>query len=254
METKPPGVPVSQGNPSPAALRRVWLSIRGRILGGLLLVLPILVTVLAISWLYSTLEKPVIDRLATLVLWKVHQGPGEPALPFWFETYAAPVLGIIIALVLLYFLGFFVQSRLRRAIDWVLLRLPVISILYSAVRKVVQALETQPGKERPQRVVLVPFPHPGTRSPAFVTSTCRDIETQKVLLCVYVPTAPIPASGFLLLVPEEDVTEPAWTSEQAMQTIVSAGLTVPPEIRYFPTRAALEEKPAVAPVPSEGTP
>ena len=69
--------------------------------------------------------------------------------------------------------------------------------------------------------------------PAFVTATCRDIETQKVLLCVYVPTTPVPTSGYFLLVPEEEVMELNWSSEQALQAIISAGLTAPPEVRYF---------------------
>jgi uncharacterized membrane protein len=50
---------------------------------------------------------------------------------------------------------------------------------------------------------------------------------------VYVPTTPVPTSGYFLLVPEEDVTELDWSPEQALQTIISAGLTAPPEVRYF---------------------
>jgi uncharacterized membrane protein len=114
---------------------------------------------------------------------------------------------------------------------------PGVSFLYSGVRKVLQTLEKQPGQQRPQRVVLVPFPHPGTKVPAFVTSTCRDVETQKVVLCVYVPTTPVPTSGYFLLVPEEDVTEPNWSPEQAVQAIISGGLMAPPEVRYFRTPA-----------------
>ena len=138
----------------------------------------------------------------------------------------------------LYSLGFFVRSRVRRVIDGVLLRVPVISIVYNGVRKVFQALERQRGQQRLQRPVLVAFPHPGMRAPAFVTATCRDIETQKVLLCVFVPTAPMPASGFLLLVPEEEVTELNWTSEETIQAIISAGLTAPAEVSYFKSRPA----------------
>jgi uncharacterized membrane protein len=90
-----------------------------------------------------------------------------------------------------------------------------------------------------------------------VTATCRDVETRKVLLCVYVPTTPVPTSGYFLMVPEEDVTELDWSPEQALQTIVSAGLTVPPEVRYFKTRPAVDMNPAAPPQdgrsPSSGT-
>jgi uncharacterized membrane protein len=246
MDTKPTAVPGPLGIPDPQAasapggLRGAWHRIRGRILGGLMLVLPILITLWVIHWLYSTLEKYVIDPLALLVLWKVRGSQPDTNLPFWFETYAAPLIGILIALVLLYGLGFFAHSRLRRVINWFLLRVPVISIVYNAVHKVFQALDKQPGRRRPQRVVLVEFPHPGMRVPAFVTSTCRDIETRKVILCVYVPTTPVPTSGYFLMVPEEEVTELNWSPEQALQTIISAGLTTPPEVRYFKTKPDTE--------------
>src|SRR5262249_35041359 len=121
---------------------------------------------------------------------------------------------------------------------------PVVSVVYDAVRKTFRALEKQPGRQRPQRVVLVAFPHPGMKVPAFVTSTCRDIETQKVVLCVYVPTTPVPTSGYFLLVPEEEVTDLSWSSEQALQAIISAGLTAPPEVGYFKPGPAPETNPA----------
>ena len=168
-------------------------------IGGLLIVMPILITLWVFYWLYSNLEKKVIDPIALLVLWKVRQGQADVELPYWFETYAAPVIAIFLVLVLLYVLGFFVQSRLRRAVDWVLLRVPVMSGVYDGVRNVFQSLERKSGKQAPQRVVLIPFPHPGMKAAAFVTATCKDIETQKTLLVVYVPQSPLPTNGHLLL-------------------------------------------------------
>ena len=167
-------------------------------------------------------------------------------MPHWFEAYAAPLIAVAAALVLLYCLGFFVHSRLRGAVDWVLLRVPVISGVYNGVHKVFQALDQQRGQLRPQRVVLVAFPHPGMRVPAFVTATCRDVETQKVLLCVYVPTTPVPTSGFFLIIPEDEVTNLDWSPEQTLQAIISGGLTVPPEVRYFKPGTAPEVKPVIA--------
>jgi uncharacterized membrane protein len=196
---------------------------------------------------YSTLEKYVIDPLALLVLWQVRGGQPDTKLPFWFETYAAPLIGILIALGLLYGLGFFVHSRLRRVVDGVLLRVPGVSVVYNGVRQVFQTLERQRGQQQgSQRVVLIAFPHPGMKALAFVTATCRDIETQKVLLCVYVPTTPVPTSGYFLLVPEEEVTELSWGPEQALQTIISGGLTAPPEVSYFKAGPAPQSNPEAA--------
>ena len=197
-----------------------------------MLVLPVLITFWLVYQLYSALEKYLIDPLARLVLWKVRQGQPDADLPPWFENYAAPLIGVIVVLLLLYGLGFFVNSRVRGAIDAVMLRMPGLSVVYNAVRQVFQTLDRQRGQKRPQRVVLVPFPHPGMKSPGFVTSSCRDIESGKVILCVYVPTTPVPTSGYFLLVPEDEVTDLDWGPEVALQTIISAGLTAPAEIRY----------------------
>src|SRR5262249_31489443 len=138
MDTKPtapahPGIPDRQTDSVPAGFSGAWHSIRDRLLGGLLLVLPILITLWIIYALYSHLEKYVIDPLALLVLWQVQGRRPDTVLPYWFETYAAPAIAIVIALVLLYCLGFFVRSRLRRMIDWALLRVPVISVVYNGV-------------------------------------------------------------------------------------------------------------------------
>jgi uncharacterized membrane protein len=260
VDTKPtavaqsPAVPDPQAGSDPTALRKVWHSIRGRILGGLMLVLPVLITFWVVYWLYSSLENYVIDPLARVVLWLVLQRWPDKEQLAWFETYAAPVIAIIIALLLLFFLGFLVHSRLRRIIDGILLRVPGISIVYNGVRNVFQALDRQRGQQSLQRAVLVPFPHPGMKTAAFVTATCRDIETQKALLCVFVPTAPVPASGFFMLVPEEDVTELNWNVEQTLQAILSVGLTAPVEVRYFNNRPAAETHPAAARVTSEVPP
>jgi uncharacterized membrane protein len=219
--------------PAPSAVREAWLSVRARILGGLLLVLPVAITLWVVHWLCSTLVLYVIDPLGQLVLWKVLRRHPDADLPYWFERFVAPLIAVFIALLLLYCLGFFVHSRLRRVIDYVLLRLPIISVIYKGVQQVFQTFDRRGGQQVPQRVVLIPFPHPGMKAPAFVTSTCRDGVTGKVILSVYVPTTPVPTSGYFLLVPEEDVTELSWTSEQALQAIISGGLTSPPEVSYF---------------------
>jgi uncharacterized membrane protein len=239
MDTKPitaPGpqdIPGARTDAASTGFRKVWLGVRARLLGGLLLVLPILITFWVVYWLYSSLEKYVIDPLALLVLWLLEGRSPNVELPYWFETYLAPLIAIVIAVVLLYCLGFFVRSRLRQAVDWVLLRLPMISIVYSGVRNVFQALDRQRGQQSLQRAVLVAFPHAGMKTVAFVTATCRDAETQKVLLCVFVPTAPMPASGFVMLVPEEEVIALDWGPEQTLQVLISVGLTAPPEVPYY---------------------
>jgi uncharacterized membrane protein len=245
----PTRVPDHQAGPILGVARKVGRNIRDRLLGGLILVMPFLITFWVIAWMYSFLEKKVIDPLAILVLWKLKWTTSSTELPYWCETYAAPAIALLLVLAMLYCIDLLSDTPVRRAFGWALVRVPVISQIYNPVRKMFQALEKQPGQQQgPQRLVLVGFPHPGIKLPAFVTARCRDLATQKVLLCVYVPTTPVPTSGFFLLVPEEDVTELNWSSGQALEAIMSGGLTAPAEVSFFKTNAAADVKPmAVSP-------
>lgn len=83
-------------------------------------------------------------------------------------------------------------------------------------------------------MVLVEFPNPGMRSLAFVTNTLHDEATGQTILCVCVLTGVMPPAGFTLFVPEENVTDVAWSMNQTLQVILSGGITAPPTISYFP--------------------
>jgi uncharacterized membrane protein len=137
--------------------------------------------------------------------------------------------------VFLYFLGFVARSRVISLFDTFLKRVPIVTSIYSAASRMFQSLGGAGDMSRFKRVVLVSFPHLGMRVPAFVTSSCRDLATGRTILCVYVPTTPLPTSGYMLLVPEEEVTDLDWSLEEAIQAVVSFGLTAPEDVRYFPT-------------------
>jgi uncharacterized membrane protein len=220
----------------------------------LLVLLPFLVTFWILRWIFLTLESYVIDPLAIFVIWKVQQLQSEPDLPKWFVTYVAPIIAIVLAVAILYTCGVLAHTWLRRSFDKLLLRIPVVSHIYDAVQNVVETLAKPSGKATPQRVVLVSFPHPGMRLPAIVTSTCRDIATEKTLLCVYVPTTPVPSSGFFLIIPEEEVTELNWNVQQTLQAIISGGLTAPPNISYYGDKATSNTVPVPPPGPVQAAP
>jgi uncharacterized membrane protein len=216
-------------------------SIRDRIVGGLLLAMPLLLTLWIIGWLYSILEGKVIDPLAAVLLWKLKWTTSSTELPYWFETYVAPILAIAAALILLYCLDLLADTRLHRGVGWALKRVPLFSHIYNPLQQIFQSLEQGGDQQLSQRMVLVTFPHPGVKLPAFVTGVCRDVKTQRVVLCVYVPTTPVPTSGFFLLVPEEEVTDLNWDTEQTLQAVMSGGLSCPREVSFFSSRIAPQQ-------------
>jgi uncharacterized membrane protein len=221
--------------------------VRDRIVGGLILAMPFLITLWIIGWIYSFLEVKLIDPLAGFLLWKLKWTTSRTELPYWLETFAAPAIAIVLALTLLYVIDLLADTRLRRTVGWALRHVPVISYIYNPVQQVFESLESQPEQPRPQRMVLIPFPHPGVKLPAFVTGTCKDIATGRQLLAVYVPTTPVPTSGFFLLVPEEEVTDLNWSTEQALQAVMSGGLTSPRTVSYFKGQSRHEPPPGFGP-------
>jgi uncharacterized membrane protein len=237
-------------------------AIKTRIISGLFLALPITITISIIYWLFTTLQAFLLDPIAHLVVLLIGNragAGGAPPLPYWWERYISPLIAIGLVLVLLYFLGYFARSRVARLLDWLMLRVPGVTVIYSAVRNVILSMETQRQSRMPYRMVLVPFPHPGMKALAMVTKELRDADTQKTILCVYVMTAVVPPAGFTLFVPEEEVVDVDWTTNETFQVILSGGMTAPGLIRYHtggptklivPGRVATEEG-DLAPAPPE---
>lgn len=219
--------------PATATAEPKWsliTAIRNRIIEGLLLVLPFAITFWVIAWLYKTFRVLVLDAVIEKVV-EVVFGEGQP--PGYFINFVAPAVAILLVLFSLYVLGMFLHSRIHRMIDWVILHVPGVTVIYAAVRKMFATLQSQRQTQKFQRVVLIAFPHPGMRVPAFVTSSCQDVVTGRTILCIYVPTTPVPTSGYMLMLPEEDVTEVSWSLDETLQAIMSGGISVPDRVEYF---------------------
>ena len=189
-----------------------------------------------IKWLYDTfiavLIGPIRDFL--LRLWYPDAETLEPATWLSWSIYStASLAAFVLVLSLLFIAGMFFQSRLHRLLDWLLSSVPGVKTIYTAVKNVVESFRTTTqGNDKFKRVVLVKFPHSGMKAPAFVTSEIKDTNNNRKILCVYVPTTPLPTSGYMLLVPEEEVVPLDWDLEETLQAIVSGGISVPPEVRY----------------------
>jgi uncharacterized membrane protein len=220
-------------------LRSVLSSVRARLISGLIVSLPIVITFWIVYWIFMMLERFLLNPVAGLVN-RIHGWMRDyPALqeldlPDWWYNIGSPVLAILLALLLLYMLGLIFRSWVYRTLEWFLLHVPVVATIYRAVRNVVESLGSQlGGGSEFKRVVLVEFPHPGTRSLGLVTNSLRDVATGRTILTVCVLTGVMPPTGFTLFVPEESVTNVAWTVNETLQSIVSGGITAPPTIHFF---------------------
>ena len=212
--------------------------LRNRVIAGFVVALPIIITFMIVKWLYDFLAKDVIVYTAQ---WLTAQ-PLETGNPdvddvvqaSWFVEYVlAPVVAISLIIGLLFILGMVFRSRWHRFFNWFMSSVPGVGVIYKSVSNVVDSMrKSNTGTENFQRVVLVKFPHPGIKVPAFVTSSTIDANTGKEILCIYVPTTPLPTSGYMLMVPAEEVTEISWGLQETLQAIVSGGITVPESVEY----------------------
>ncbi len=214
-----------------AALRALVDSLRTRIISGLILALPIALTFWIIYQLYLALNNAIIGPASGLVRILLGYREGfDPNSPW--AKYISPLIALVLVGSLLYMLGLFARSGLRRALDWVLLHLPGVTTIYKAISSVFQSLEAGGLSGSFQRVVLVEFPHPGAKALGFVTKTLADASTGQTILCVCVLTGVVPPAGFTLYFPEASVTDVDWSVNQALQAIISGGINTPNVIHY----------------------
>jgi uncharacterized membrane protein len=229
-ENIPPTKPVPPHLNEVGALHALLKAVQNRILSGLILALPIVLTFWIVFWLYSTFKAIILDPIAALVQ-RILRAEGVQLDPLWTNI-VTPIISIVLVLGSLYLLGLLVRSSLASAVDWVMSRVPVVTTIYKALSNVFASLGNQLQEQRFKRVVLVEFPHPGSKALAFVTNSLRDAATDKPILCVCVLTGVMPPAGFTLFVPEESVTDVDWTMNQALQVILSGGITAPGAVHF----------------------
>lgn len=154
---------------------------------------------------------------------------GLPAVEFTLELISVVVVFLLITLLgytSRFFIGRFVFNSLEKLLD----RVPFINTVYRTVKQIVDTFGQQK-KAVFQEVVLIEYPRPRCYALGFLTSTARG-ETQAVtgehIVNVFVPTTPNPTSGFLLMLPENDIKRLKMSVSDGMKVIISGGALVPP--------------------------
>lgn len=205
---------------------------RRYLLTGLLTLLPVGLTVVLLIWIWSSLVaigRPLVGGLAGLTQ------PLSPALANLLRDSAfTGILAVLCLVVVLYVVGWIASQMIgRKLLAWVdrtMDRLPIVAQVHGAIRKTLDALRQQPRSG--QRVVLIPFPSEQMLTVGLVTKLFRDARSGRELAAVYVPTTPNPTSGYLEIVPVEELRDTGWSVDQAMTFIISGG-TVGPDVVPF---------------------
>jgi uncharacterized membrane protein len=200
-----------------------WLKsiIRGYLLAGLLVILPLGAVIFVISAILR-----LMDRALGVIPPKFHP---EAYLPF-----KIPGLGLALFIAIVLVTGVLVKNYIgRRVVDfgeYMVSKIPLVRPLYGAVKQLILAIFGD-AHDAFKRVVLVEYPRKGVYSLAFVTAkTSGEILEQMggtKMISIFLPTTPNPTSGFFLVLPEEDTIPLSMSVEEAFKLLISGGVVEP---------------------------
>jgi uncharacterized membrane protein len=203
--------------------------VRKYIIAGLLVWLPLAITIWVLLWLLGLMDG-VFSWLLTI---------GQHVLPTGADASIealrrVPFLGVLVMAVLLLATGVFVTNIFGQwwVKQWhrLLSRIPIVKSIYNSVKQVSDTLFSSSGNAF-REAVLVQYPHPGSWTIAFVTGkpggeVAANLVGEHVSL--YVPTTPNPTSGFFLMMPRASVRPLQMSVDEALKYIISMGVVAPP--------------------------
>ena len=152
--------------------------------------------------------------------------------PNTYLPYSIPGVEIVLTIVFITIIGglslSFLGKKFLQIIDDLFKRIPILRTIYSAIGQMTDSFRNQNGGKK--SVVLIEYPRKGTWAVGFATrENTGEIKskTNTDLINVFVPTTPNPTSGFLLMIPKDDLIYLDMTFEEASKFIVSAGTSIP---------------------------
>jgi len=206
-------------------------------LTGLMVWLPLAITIWVLSWLVSSLDGilgGVLSGLAAVT-------PLSLA-PLIERLRSIPGLGVLMVAAFMLITGALVSNVAGRwwlkQWDRLFTHIPIVKSIYNSVKKVSDTLFSSNGNAF-RTALLVQYPRAGSWTIAFQTGTpsgevASHLGTDYV--SVYVPTTPNPTSGFFLMLPRADVIELDMSVDQALTYVISMG-SVPPSVHLPPAAA-----------------
>ena len=195
---------------------------------GLAIVLPGVLTLAVVKWLFVSVSSFTDTLLFFLPYWlsprAIYQD-GISGPMFWYWSLLALSLFVAIVSVVGVLARYYFGKRLIAWADSMMLRVPVLNKIYGTIKQVDEAF-TSGKKSSFKTVVLVEYPREGIYSVGFITSEQADEvekKTGRKCVCVFIPTTPLPTGGFLIVVPEEKVVKLDMSVADGFKYIISIG-------------------------------
>ena len=202
---------------------------RKYIIAGLLVWMPLAITIWVLSWLLG-----MVDGVFFWLLSLTQHLLGQNADVLNDKLRQVPGFGLLVMVVLMLVTGVFETNIFGqwwvRQWDKMMGRIPIVKSIYSSVKQVSDTLFSSSGNAF-REAVLVQYPHAGSWTIAFVTGKpsgelADHLDGEHVSL--YVPTTPNPTSGFFLIMPRTAVHSLHMSVDEALKYIISMGVVTPP--------------------------
>ncbi len=209
--------------------RQYFRALRFYFITGLLVWVPLIVTLWVAWWLFKTVGLG-LEGLIQRGYDAMHQFAGRvPQLGFLQDFTYIRGFGFLIAAALFLTTGFLARSlvtrRLINAAERILDRIPLISTIYRAVQQIRDVFITREGAVF-QKTALVEYPRPGVWAIGFLMSKEQGTIQNALgreLYAILVPSIPNPTTGFLMFFPPEQVVFPDLSVEEGLKIVISGG-------------------------------
>ena len=205
-------------------MKRLRTSLKNYFLTGLLVILPVFITLYVIWSLIRGM-----DAILKYIPAKY--------LPETYLHIYIPGLGLILVIILVFVIGLLTRNFVGRKIvqlgENIVDRIPLVRVLYAGVKQLLETLFLQ-RTDAFKRVALIEYPRRGAYVIGFITGESKgeiQNKTDKNMINVFVPTTPNPTSGFYILIPEDELIILNMSVEDAFKLIISGGIVSPNEFK-----------------------
>ncbi len=187
--------------------------LRRTLIAGVLALIPLVATILVVQLVFFWID-----------------GQVQPVVE---EVFGREIIGVGVGftIIAVYLTGLVVANFLGRAvigqIEFIIVRIPVIRWVYNVTKQTIDALRA--AGHAKFRVVLIQWPKKGTYTIGFQTGTMVNADGQ-TYVSILIPTTPTPQTGFLAIVPEDEVLPTNLSVEDGVKLIVSSGVLAPAEL------------------------
>lgn len=204
---------------------------RTNFITGTAVALPVVISIAVVVWLFGTVANFTDSLLFFLPRRLTHaQGGAGPVI--WYWSWAAFAVAVVLLCLVGQLTRYYVGKQILKLMDTLLLQVPLLGKIYGTLKQVNEAFSSS-SKSSFQQVVMVEFPRQGMHSIGFITNSDHasvERESARKMITVFVPTTPNPTSGFLVVVPEDEVVKVDMSVADGIRFIISLG-SISPELR-----------------------